>query len=473
MAPRTRKSAASGDVHVPPPAKKPRGRPPRAKSSANSTSQPAPNNEIINEAPPVAESTILPARREENLDVDARHRVSTGSQTGADDASSVSNFERNDEVEYESRQGIYDHVQENDSFMRLANVLENTLKSVRDSSMFNTSNTHLLNRLASKHKPLPIFRGEPLEWQHFKQAYETSTLSDAYTDKENISRLFAALQGEAREAVSPLLAIGSDSNSIIRALELKYGNKQVLARKLVKDIQDLPSIVDGKINLIDFASKLKNSVTALKALGLAGHLQNVDLQQSVGNKIPTALKYVYNRYVNENASGEKTVLEKVSEFLIQEAELSLAGGLFDIDTPEPKTKVSNNKKQKVGNKERVFTATHATVSGDKPYVRKSFKACIICNRENHAVKNCNVLARETVERRWFLVKKHNLCFKCLNRGHSQTACKNKNCAKCDKPHNIILHNDAREKIENQTVANTVSADAAAQCSTHATASQKK
>lgn len=451
---------------MPPPAKKPRGRPPRVPVNPI---LPA-NDDVIEEAPPSAESTALPGSSVENRDVDIVHRVSTGIQTGLDEASSSTGDSVRDEVfEYERSEGIYNNVQENNSYMRLANVLESTLKSVRNASIFNNSNSHLLSRLASKYKPLPVFRGEPLEWLHFKQAFETSTETDAYTDKENISRLFTALQGEAREAVSPLLATGRDADAIMKTLELRFGNKQLLARKLINDIKELPCVNAGKIRLIDFASKLKNAVAALKSLNLVGYLHNADLLQHVGKKIPSALKYSFNKYASENLNDERTEFEKLSNFLINEAEMAMAGGLFEIDTPELQNKMPYNRKPKTNNKEqRVLTGVHSGVSSDNSNIRENSKTCIICRRNNHTAKSCSVLARDIIERKWFLVKKHKLCFKCLNQGHAQQDCKNKNCPKCQKPHNIILHRDARYTNDSRASSSAESAKMSDVCSTNTT-----
>lgn len=91
----------------------------------------------------------------------------------------------------------------------------------------------LVNRMTVA-KDLPTLSGHPFEWFRFKQAYDWATKLRSYSDRENVLRLFEALKGDAGEAVELLLAINiDDPNSKIRTLELSFGKKYTLPRKIV------------------------------------------------------------------------------------------------------------------------------------------------------------------------------------------------------------------------------------------------
>ncbi|OXU26277.1 hypothetical protein TSAR_002904 [Trichomalopsis sarcophagae] len=153
-----------------------------------------------------------------------------------------------------------------------------------------------------------------------------------YTDSENVNRLFVALKDDARKAVDTLLATTRNPATIMKTLELHYGNKCVIAKKILNDLKEMPSIDSGKIKLLQFATKIKNAVTALKSLNLTGHLESSDLIQSITKKFPAALKYAYNEYA-ANVPEEQAGLEKVPNFLCWQAELS-ANGIFEDDVCE-------------------------------------------------------------------------------------------------------------------------------------------
>ena len=181
-----------------------------------------------------------------------------------------------------------------DPIKQLASALHSTLINFRDSTL-NENNSRLINRLTTA-KTLPTFSGDALEWINFKQTFESTSELGGYTDRENVTRLFEALRGEARDAVSTLLASSDDAKSIMHTLDLHYGNKKLLAKKIVNELKNLPDIESGKIKLSLFASKLRNAVAVLRSHKLTGYLYNPELIESIGNKIPTFLKYSYNTY---------------------------------------------------------------------------------------------------------------------------------------------------------------------------------
>ncbi|XP_076660183.1 uncharacterized protein LOC143363496 [Halictus rubicundus] len=326
---------------------------------------------------------------------------------------------------------------------RLTEAIVNTLRTVREASMAE-GDSRLLHRLTTA-KKLPKFSGNPIEWLNFKEAYLSSAELGGYSRRENVARLFDALEGEARASVTALLATASDANVIIETLELQFGNKNTIAEKIASDISGLPNLEFGNQNIAQFAAKLRNSVVALKSINLIGYLYSPELIKIVANKLPSALRYAFNRYAAE-AAAEKTTLEKLADFVYREAELAAATSIFDTDIPSTSYVRDSQIKKKPS---RLRTAaTYTTTRGlrrlEKGYTGPSDQTgrtdrCAFCSRSNHKSRQCRDLARETIQKRWALVRKNKLCFKCLDRGHGSKQCKGANCDHCDKPHHSLLH----------------------------------
>ena len=133
-----------------------------------------------------------------------------------------------------------------------------------------------------------------------------------YSDRENILPFYVALSGEACVTDSTLLSTHRDARTIMKMSELHYGNKKLLARKIVNKLKNLPYIDLGKIKL--FASKLQSAIAALHSCNLAGYLQSPDLAECIGNKLPTVLQFGYNTYAT-TFTNEKTC-RYVSRFFI-------------------------------------------------------------------------------------------------------------------------------------------------------------
>ena len=175
---------------------------------------------------------------------------------------------------------------------------------------------------------------------------------------------------------------------------LHFGNKKLLAQKIVSEIKSLPDIESGKMKLTLFASKLKSAVGALRSCNLTGYLYSPELIKCVGNKLPSALKYAYNSYAS-TASSDKTDLEKLADFLYREAERSVIGGIFDDEAkPAPKKTVTDRRQILSNRPARVYATTHRVETQTSSVSRPSF--CVICNRNNHTPANCGSFARDSL-----------------------------------------------------------------------------
>lgn len=82
----------------------------------------------------------------------------------------------------------------------------------------------------------------------------------------------------------------------MKTLELCFGKKRVILEKIVKSIKELPSMDSGKINLLQFSSKLKNAVQALESLKNVGYLYSPEFTEEVLSKIPKSMLQEYARY---------------------------------------------------------------------------------------------------------------------------------------------------------------------------------
>lgn len=288
---------------------------------------------------------------------------------------------------------------------RLGDVLIATMKILQEVSASGNNSNRLVNRLTTA-KSLPPFSGDSLEWVRFKQAFETSSRLGAYSEAENVMRLYDALKGVAKEAVESLMVTNATPQTIMKTLELRFGNPDLVSEKIVHEIKKLPSLDSGKIDLISFATKVHNGATAMRSLNHVGYLCNPDLIREIINKLPPALIYSYNRHIHLNRSDEPRLI-KLADFLLKEAEMECVAGTA----------------QRV-RKSKSVLATVAQESPNKPLSdqsksqskNKKENSCHYCNRKGHLINKCRKFENKSPKQRWFWVKNNRVCFKCLGKG---------------------------------------------------------
>ena len=345
------------------------------------------------------------------------------------------------------------HSESSDPVSRLANILASTLTSSQNSSFVN-GNTSYLSRMTSKR--LPEFRGDPLDYLNFKQAYELSTELGNYTEKENVMRLFDSLKDEAREATKTLFAAGNGTREIMQTLELRFGNTNTILEKIVNNIKKLPSIESGKIDLVEFSSKLKNAVVAIKSLKDIGYLNSPQFAKETLEKIPKAMLHDYARFAAAEEKN-KSPLEKIADFMFQEAKFASEAGIVNLhcsDSGKSYTSRTSHS-SRVSNQKAVFTTDVMEIDQIENFNHDEIR-CDHCGYKKHSIKDCRTFAREPMRERWKIARKLKLCFNCLNKGHGRDDCKEaKACNQCDKAHHTILHfvprSEERENIRESNV----------------------
>lgn len=330
-------------------------------------------------------------------------------------------------------------------------ALTDTLKTVREAAQ-SECDSRVGGRVAAS-KELPEFEGNPLDWVHFLDSYRASTNLCGFSERENIERLRKALRGKARDAVRTLFATTTRADKIIETLELNFGSKHIVASKLIRDMENIPRLASRELNLAQFADRLHNSLVALKSINMEGHLYNPDLLNKVASKLPESIMFAYYRYPSQLPNGAAP-LEKLIEFLGEEAKLAKEKGLFELDwgSREKARDARPHESRRPPRETRraeVFASINRRPRSEKKgnsRERAARTECAFCDKKNHEIKNCHLFGKESGRRRWAFAKKSGLCFVCLENWNRDHICKEKSvCDYCNKDHHNLLHFFEREK----------------------------
>ena len=326
-----------------------------------------------------------------------------------------------------------------DIVLKFANALTQSFNALNNSNIMSNGNLTLVNRLTSA-KSLPSFSGDPLDWVRFKQAFDLSTELGSYSEGENVTRLFKALSDDAREATKTLFAAGNNTVDIMKTLEMRFGNSRIILEKILKDIKDLPKMDLNEINLVEFATRLKNSVTVIKSLNHLGYLYSPELVHSILEKLSSSMRSNYIRYAALE-DRDKPDLEKLANFLFKEAEMALQAGVVT-----PHTSKENRKSSERSSRTRSYQRSVFTTNMSENLTRKNCNSsCAHCGRRNHRIDKCNDFRKLSIGERWNIAKSANLCYKCLSASHTRRQCENELCKKCGRNHHELLHRDFKKE----------------------------
>ncbi|XP_012279025.1 uncharacterized protein LOC105698948 [Orussus abietinus] len=258
-------------------------------------------------------------------------------------------------------------IAEQDGIQRLTTAITGALDTVREGASTGVTTRHLVSRLSSG-KDRPTFSGDVLEWPAFKRAFNLTTERGGYTEEENMARLYGCLRGTAREAVASLMITTSTTKEIMDILQLRFGNPDLVAQKILRDIKRLPKIDINLGNLVIFATKVRNYVAAMESVNHVGYLHSSELGAQILDKMPPTLIHQYTRYVDQNRDSQEPRLVSLSRFLFNEAELVCRAGVRRVHESRPR--LENGRREDSWGSRRAAirgrqSAAFTTISRDK------------------------------------------------------------------------------------------------------------
>lgn len=122
-----------------------------------------------------------------------------------------------------------------------------------------------------------------------------------------------------------------------------FGNPNAVASRIIDEIKSLPKIYNNNGYLIVFATKIRNCVAALKAANHTGYLHSPELQKEIIQKMPYAMVYNYNRYIDSQGAANEPALITLSKFTFYEAEIACKAGTSDLSATSSQRKRDNTK----------------------------------------------------------------------------------------------------------------------------------
>ncbi len=334
-------------------------------------------------------------------------------------------------------------------------------------------------------RPEPeIFNGDHLQFPNWLKSFETFIEKKTEDPSERLYYLSRYTSGDAKEAVSGLLALNTAEvyNKAKGILVNRFGNAFLVSDAYRRKINDWPKIPanDGPA-LRKFSDFLENCNTAMTSIHYLSVLNDPDENQKMLKKLPAYLVARWSRIVDEALAKEhdgfglassKTLesatlsrfpsFSEFCKFLRQEAHIAcnpvtsicalkitdqrqntggrkppgldsrtFASGSDEVDKLPQGGKTSENEQR---NEDKGTKDEDKRLKQD-PKMNK----CIYC-KESHELDSCSKFKDIKLSERKTFIKTKGLCWGCLRWGHIRKNCKRrKTCTECKRVHPTCLH----------------------------------
>ena len=362
-----------------------------------------------------------------------RDHIQTCSRQNENEIKNVAKFE---DIRSRHQQQIRDNYSKQDNL----SVLD------ANATPFETTNMH--NREAPslgqdlwrqlKRVEIPVFHGDKRTYQSWKAAFLACIDNAPATPEYKLLQLRQYVSGEALQTIESLGHSATAYEAAKERLERKYGGRRRQIAVYLEDLDNFKQVRTGNArDLEKLADLLDIAIINLKEAGHFHELGDGSLYNKLQRKLSESMLARYHRWVFENSITEG--VDTLRKWVIQEAEFQTIAA----ETMHGLTGKSANNQNREQSLPR--HKTQRTFFGESRKDRTVEKTpCHAC-KGRHAILKCRTFTKKSPTERWRIVKRAQLCYRCLSIGHYGNKCpQSRPCGSngCKELHHRLLHQNA-------------------------------
>ncbi|CAA9997912.1 unnamed protein product [Nesidiocoris tenuis] len=282
---------------------------------------------------------------------------------------------------------------------------------------------------------LPTFSGNYNDWLPFYDMF--TAIVDANMNIPNIQKLHylkSSLIGEAASIINSVQLISSNYEVALKLLTDRYHNKNVIVKRHIKDLCDLPKIQQKSQSALHHLwDETMKGVRALKALG-----QPVEYWDTIIVHLTTSKFDIETfRIWEEKWSGSLATIDDLSAFLDHRCRVLDACSNFALK-PTAVSQPFPFKPERRAAKLNTGKGAHAVNSFLVSRDKSGAQTCPECD-QLHKLFDCPSFLQISSLDRKNVVLKHRLCLNCFRSECRPNRCKLSGCKICYRKHNTLLH----------------------------------
>ena len=288
---------------------------------------------------------------------------------------------------------------------------------------------------------LKTFSGNPLDYWIFIKAFDSTVGQSTVEDADKLNRLLEYCTGKAEKVISPC-AIMDPSKGYKEARKLlkrRFGDDHVISNAWIKKIVEGPVLKPNKADeLQDLADDVQCCLETLNAMNKLAEVESQDRTVRISKRLPICLQTRWRKVActTVDNTGYYPDFKKFTEFLNRVAREANDPIYGKVEIPTKDSKFSQSKQKK-------SLSLAAEASADfKNDARKKTRKCFTCDGD-HFTSECEKFKKMKPSVRLETVKRHKLCFNCVNYdNHFVKDCRKRggcSVAGCNRRHSELLH----------------------------------
>ena len=287
---------------------------------------------------------------------------------------------------------------------------------------------------------VPVFHGDPLEYQTFIHAFESLVEAKTTNGTERLHYLEQYTSGEVKELVRSCHFMAPNTGFVQakRLLQKRYGDQCRIASAYVEKALNWPEIKHNDATALHRYSIFLNScVNVMQGKKYLDKFEHPDNIKRLVLKLPYNLRDRWRRKADDimEVLQAPVRFEDLVDYVNKEARITsnpIFGKIAMPETSRDKFRATSAVKPSIRpnplTTKMSSLAVQAKVNStqkiqkDSHDADQSQKYCVFCTASNHVLENCNALRRKPYKKRIEFLMKKRLCFGCLADDHTVKQC---------------------------------------------------
>lgn len=273
-----------------------------------------------------------------------------------------------------------------------------------------------------------MFSGKFTDWATFKDMFIACVhTNDRLTPIKKFFHLRSSLTGDAANCIRNFETTAINYEHTWATVNARYNNEKLLIQSHVKDICELNEVKENPSDSLRiFSDTLSVHIAALEALKQRPKDWGPLLIHIICTKLDT------NTLTEWEMKAPKNAIAKVEELIIFLNERSQT-----LEAVESSKNIVRNIKYATEIKNSVYKKNKDRTASTA-FTTTTDISCFICNLQ-HTIYKCPTFISSSVNDRIKKVSELGLCKLCLRKHDLKRKCMSRNCFKCGKTHNTLLH----------------------------------